>query len=152
MTDIPNTEYITVNKDGVFVGSKPATTFNGRKICHLDCLKADFAETQKQNSEIQELHVGAFLTKGTFFAESGKPSGTLGASAWCRVKLYDGRLGPWVFSYTYGAASECASYCACGCGFNVRFRSDMRSAVLNFANKKEQQDKITIEKIIQNVK
>ena len=35
MTDISNTEYITINKDGIFVGGKPATTYRGK---HIYCL------------------------------------------------------------------------------------------------------------------
>jgi len=61
MTDIQNTEYITINKDGVFVGGKPATTYHGERIYALDDIRADFAEIQRQNIKIEEFHVGLHL-------------------------------------------------------------------------------------------
>lgn len=32
MSNIPNTEYITINKDGIFVGGKPAVYYRGEKL------------------------------------------------------------------------------------------------------------------------
>ena len=61
MTDIPNTNYFTVNKDGIFVGGKPAMTYHGERIYALDDIRADFAEIQRQNIKIEEFHVGLHL-------------------------------------------------------------------------------------------
>ena len=41
MTNIPDTEYITVKRDekgdvGIFVGGKPATTYRGEKIDYIN--------------------------------------------------------------------------------------------------------------------
>ena len=132
MTDIKNTEYITINKDGVFVGGKPATIYCGHLIYFSDNARARFVEIQKQNPELQELHVGAFETKG-IFAKKGNPSEVFGKNAWARAKMSDGRLGPWVFQSTYGSDTDCANNCAYNCGYYILNNSDMRSAMFDFA-------------------
>lgn len=131
MSDIPNTEYITINKDGIFVGGKPATHYRGVEILFIDATKILFAKIQKKYPEISELHVGAFETSGAY-AKPGNSSGKFGRHAWCRAKSKDGKLSPWVFSRTYGSASDCASNCAYGCGYGVQGYSDLRSALLDF--------------------
>lgn len=134
MTDISNTKYVTINKDGVFVAEQPVTTYHGEKIYFINGIKANFAEIQSQNPKIQELHIGAFETKGEL-AEQGTPSGVFGRNAWARVKLFDGRLGPWVFTGWYGSASNCASYCVSGSGYVVRYNPIICPALLDFAEK-----------------
>jgi len=158
MSDIPNTEYITINKDGIFVGGKPATHYHGVEILFIDETKILFAKIQKKHPEISELHVGAFETSGAY-AKPGNPSGKFGPNSWCRVKLQDGRLGPWVFAGTFILASDCASYCASDCGYYVYSYSGMRSALLGFAKQYETVNiiesrnyKITIEKLKENTK
>ena len=155
MSEIPNTKYITINKDGVFVVDKPATCYRGKQIIAMDDIKENFVAIQKQNPNVQELHVGAFETEGKY-SKPSTPSGKFGRNAWCRVKLFDGRLGPWVFHYTYSSASGCARFCAYNCGHDVRYDSGMRSALLTFATKEyETKDgiyKITIEKLVQKQK
>lgn len=137
MADIPNTNYITINSDGVFVGGKPVTTYNGEKIRFINGVKTNFLEIQKQNPKVQELHVGAFETEG-IFAKTGNPSGNLGKYAWTRVKMSDGYLSPWVFCYVFSSASVCASGCAHRCCFNTRYISALSSAMLKFTKKDKQ--------------
>ena len=139
MSEIPNTEYITINKDGVFVGSKHATRYRGSLICNVCSIKENFRNIQHQNPEIQELHVGAFETKGEH-AQPGNPSGKFGSNAWCRVKLFNGRIGAWVFDHTYSSASACAGRCAYYCGYHVRPYSAMRSGLLNFTKAEPKRD------------
>ena len=145
MSEIPNTKYITINKDGLFVVDKPATCYRGKQIIAMDDIKENFVAIQKQNPNAE----GKYSKPST-------PSGKFGRNAWCRVKLFDGRLGPWVFHYTYSSASECAGHCAANCGYSVRSYSGMRSALLTFATKEyETKDgiyKITIEKLVQKQK
>ncbi|MBR6838061.1 MAG: hypothetical protein IKM94_00635, partial [Alphaproteobacteria bacterium] len=69
MTNIPDTEYITVKRDkdgqvGVFVGGKTATTYRGEEIYQADYVKNMFAWMQERNPEIEEFHIGAFKTRG----------------------------------------------------------------------------------------
>ena len=170
MADIPNTEYITINKDGIFVGGKPATHYHGRKIAFVDGVNDDFAEMQKNYPQIAEFHVGAFEKLGIFRCQ-GKPSEKFGPNSWCRVKLQDGRVGPWVFSNTYSSDSACARNCAFYCGHHVVNYFVMRSSLLDFTKKgkvnaenkeKEQYEtvnviksckyRITIEKLKENTK
>ena len=54
MSDIPNTRYITINKNGIFVGGKPATTYRGVEIKFIDDIKESFANTQSRNPKVQE--------------------------------------------------------------------------------------------------
>lgn len=130
MTDIPNTEYVTINKKGIFVGGKLAVRYHGEIIAKADVVKESFAAIQAMNPEITELHVGAFETKGEDL-KSGKPSGKFGPYAWCRVKFLNGNMGDWVFcSFPYCSASFCAYDCAYNCSSNIRRYSAMQAAVL----------------------
>jgi hypothetical protein len=136
MSDIPNTEYITVNKDGIFVGGKPAEKYRGEYIWNIDGVKRVFAWMQEQNPEIEEFHIGAFATRGEY-TEIGNPDGAFGPNAWCRVKYKNGNLGAWVFIYTSGSAAYCAHSCASSCAHNVRGYASFRSAVLGSAIEKQ---------------
>ena len=131
MSDISNSEYITINKYGIFVGGKPATIYREKKIGTPNLIKEFFDGIQLSNPEIEELHVGAFKTSGRY-AKLGNPDGKFGPNAWCRVKLIDGRLGPWVFAYMNSSDSNCAERCAFNCSSSVHYNSDLRSAVLDF--------------------
>lgn len=136
MTDIKNTEYITINKDGIFVGGKPATTYRGEKIWNIDFVKRVFARMQEQNPKIEEFHIGAFVTPGEY-AKPGNPDGVFGPNAWCRVKYKNGDLGAWVFRYTYGSAAHCAYGCASTCALGVRVSANFRSAVFGATIEKQ---------------
>jgi hypothetical protein len=87
---------------------------------------------QREKPEVKELHVGAFKTKGAC-AETGNPTKEFGPNAWCRVKLSDGRVGPWVFWRTYNSAANCAVFGAYACCNSVRHGFGISSAVLEFA-------------------
>ena len=134
--DIPNTEYITVNKDGIFVGGKPATTYRGERIYNADKVKKYFAWMQEQNPNITEFHIGAFVTLGEY-AKPGNPDGAFGPNGWCRVKYKNGNLGAWVFYYTSSSAANCAGYCAINCADCVRHYAPFRSAMFGLANEKQ---------------
>lgn len=136
MTDIPNTEYITINKDGVFVGGKPATTYRGERIYNADKVKKYFAWMQEQNPNITEIHIGAFVTPGEY-AKPGNLDGIFGPNGWCRVKYKNGNLGAWVFYGTSCSAAYCAAYCAYYCAYRVRYYASFRSAVLGAVDKQK---------------
>ena len=153
MANIPNTEYITVNANGIFVGGKPATTYRGQKTYDTDYVKYNtdymkkvFAWMQKQNPEIEEFHIGAFKTRGER-AKPGNPNGVFGPNAWCRVKFKNGKLGAWVFRYTSGSAASCAYACANDCAYDVRdyasFRSAVLGAVIDKQNSRQKQNALT---------
>lgn len=136
MTDIPNTEYITINKNGIFVGGKPATTYRGEEIYYADYTKEVLILVQEQNPNIAEFHIGAFATQGRY-AKSGNPDWKPGLYAWCRVKYKNGNLGAWVFNGTYASAALCANYCAFRCAYFVRNDADFRAAVFGATIEKQ---------------
>ncbi len=136
MTDIPNTEYITINKDGIFVGGKPATTYCGEKILFSNGVREAFADIQRLNKNVAELHVLSSETFGEY-AKVGNPSGNHGRTAWCRVKFENGNLGAWVCLEAHGSAADCANVCANFCARHVRLRASFRSAVFDAVDKEK---------------
>ncbi len=142
MTDTKNTEYITVNANGIFVGGKTTTTYRGEDICGMQDVKNMFAWMQEQNPEIEEFHIGAFETRGEH-AKPGNPNGVFGPNAWCRVKYKNGNLGAWVFNYTSNSAAGCANYCAGNCAYYVRGDSAFRAAVFGATIKKQNVKPVT---------
>ncbi len=140
MTDIPNTEYITVNKDGIFVGGKPATTYRGEEIRYSNVVRKSFADIQRLNKNVAELHVSSSETFGEY-AEPGNPSGIHGRNAWCRVKFNDGYVASWVFRYTYSSVARCALNCAYDCAHDIRELAPFRLAVLSANDKQNSQPK-----------
>lgn len=136
MTDIPNTEYITINKDGIFVGGKPATTYRGKHIYYLVAVRDYFSGVQRLNKNVAELHVLSSETSGKY-AKVGNPLGNHGPNIWCRVLLSDGRLGAWVFAYTSSSAANCAYRCADLCADAVRGNAVFRSAVFDAVDKEK---------------
>jgi len=129
MADISNTEYITVNANGIFVGGKPAETYRGEEINLPDSVHRDFAHIQTLNKNVAELHVLSSETRGER-AKPGNPSGKHGPNTWCRVKFENGNFGAWVFYNEYASAAFCACYCAVDCAYDVRNSASFRSVVL----------------------
>lgn len=112
MSDIPNTEYITINKDGIFVGGEPATHYRGEEIVRADGVRENFALIQQDRPDVAELHVLSSETYCEFAGLVGVPSGNHGPNLWYRVKLNDGYVADWVFKGSYRSADSCARYCA----------------------------------------
>lgn len=123
---IPNTEYITINKDGIFIGGKPAKTYRCHHIYCLQDINEGFARLQAKNPNLIELHAMTSKTIGKY-CSLGNPVAEHGPTEWGRAKFVDGHIGPWVFIETrehmYGknkinedyAAQECAEFCAYKC-------------------------------------
>lgn len=128
MENIPNTEYITVNANGIFVGGKRVIAYRGESIHWLLGVQEEFAGIQRLNKNVAELHVLSSETCGES-AKPGNPSGKHGPNAWCRVKFENGNLGAWVFLRTYDSVAGCAYGCAYACAHNVRNNASFRSAV-----------------------
>ena len=142
--EIPNTEYITITADDVYVGGEPATQYNGQDIYNCYFCPAYFKEARdiirKENGcELLEIHCLQSSTDGEY-AESGNPiPDKSGKSCWLRIKFKDKDGTPavslWVFNSTYGSASVCAYYCAFYCGRSVRYYSDLRSGLFGSVRK-----------------
>lgn len=145
MTDIPNTEYITINKDGIFVGGKPATRYCGQQIVwdddDRDAQTYFFAYVQGQNKNVAELHVLSSETYGKY-AKPGNPSQKPGRNAWCRVKFNDGRVGSWVFNFCYESAAACANDCAFACAYHIMRNPVYASAVFDAVEKSKEKSEL----------
>lgn len=161
MMDIPNTEYVTINKEGIFVGGKPATRYHGYEMLALDKARKDFAKIQKIYTYVEELHIGAFQGIKPAYATPGNPTGKSGLHAWCRAKFRNGDLGDWVACFSYPSDFLCGRCLVEDCTNEMCEKEpDFRSAVLKHKNKEYSAVKVmefgnyrfTIEKIVQNVR
>jgi hypothetical protein len=95
MSDIPNTEYITVNENDIFVGGKPAIHYCGQKILYPESIKNKFEKIQQQYPNIKELRFLASETGGKYYG-SGKPVAKHGSNGWACFEFIDGFVSPWV--------------------------------------------------------
>jgi len=118
-TDIPNTEYITVNKDGIFVGGEPATHYLGQEIKNPEYVKIVFScILEKLNPNVAEIHILSSTTKGKIH-QPGNPSPEHGIYEWCRVKFNDGMVTDWVmYGGQYKSVELCARDCAHLCAWS----------------------------------
>ena len=130
MTYIRNTKYITINKDDVFVGGKPAIKYCGVKIAYIEDLLEHLEAIQKIPPDMMEMHVLSSETRGEY-GVVGNPSTKHGPNAWCRAKFNNERVSPWVFVAEYYSMNECTSRCAYQSLDNFRVSAKMRSAALD---------------------
>ncbi|MBQ2005827.1 MAG: hypothetical protein II219_03400 [Alphaproteobacteria bacterium] len=103
MPNIPNTEYITVNTNGVFVGGKPATVYRGVNIGSLESVKQHFKNIQKQYPNIREIRFLTSKTSGEYY-KTGNPVADKGDNLWACVAFNDGYVAPWILvsiNYTH---------------------------------------------------
>ena len=129
MIDIPNTEYITINVNGIFVGGKPATHYCGEKIVYSDIVISVFGDIQRINPNVQELHVLSSETRGCHATKPGKPSAKHGEYSWCRAKFKDGIVSDWFYHSSQGSTACCATICAFLCTDDARRFQHFRSAL-----------------------
>jgi len=94
MAELPNTEYITVNKDGIFVGGKPATHYRGVEIGFPEAVKRKFQVIQSRYPNIQEMRFLTSKTSGEFLS-NGNPDVENGPNGWACIKFNDGYIAPW---------------------------------------------------------
>lgn len=161
MAYIPNTEYITINKNGFFIGDKEVvgihegtkgkkeTLFHGHTIYATESFAVGytrfdnwFESIQRRIPNIEEIHVGAFDTKATKY-EQGFPSGKFGKNTWCRIKLKDkdATYSPWVFYYDHLSDWDCVSRGGRDCVKDLVNEPDFVAAVLDAANTDTKQSK-----------
>ena len=118
-TDIPNTEYLTITQNGVFIDGKSVTYYRGEEIFGREYVKIVFRCFQEIHPEIAELHVLASETEGKF-DKYGTPSPKTGPHAWCRIKLKDGQIYDWVYAGNHYISTElCIKHCAHTCAFQI---------------------------------
>lgn len=96
MSNIPNTAYITINANGVFIGGKPATYYRGVKIIDsIEYIKAHFQIIQSRYPNIRHMR---FLTSKTTgeYNKPGNPVAENGDNLWACIVFNDGYEGPWI--------------------------------------------------------
>ena len=100
---IPNSEYITVNNGGIFVGETPATHYRGVEIGGVKRINENFKTIQSQYPNICDMRFLTSKTTGNY-NEPGVPVAENGDNLWASVRFFDGYVGPWVLvtrEYTY---------------------------------------------------
>lgn len=95
MNDIPSTEYITINKTGVFIDTNKTTKYRGKQIHFRKMLKEIFVILQRENPELECVQVITSETSG-IQGDVNTPSSKHGVYVWCRVGYKNGTFGPWV--------------------------------------------------------
>ena len=140
MTHIIHENYITVKRSlygeiGIFIGNKPAIMYHGEKIEFINDIKLFFDEIQESNSEVIELHIGAFDTDGNY-GEIGKPSGNFGSNMWCRVKVAGKDASPnsWVFCCKCKSVGNGIKSCVYECVELVCRNAYFQTKVVSAAN------------------
>ena len=140
MKIITNEGYITIKREpngeiGIFIGDKPAMIYHGAKIEFIDDIKCFFNEIQDSNSEVSELHIGAFDTDG-IYGKIGTPSGNFGPNMWCRVKVAGKDASPnsWVFCCTRKMINKSIESGVYECAELVCRNAYFQSKVVNAAN------------------
>jgi hypothetical protein len=145
-SDIPNTEYITINANGIFVGGKLTTHYRGEKIEFSNFAINIFGSIQREiNPNVQELHVLSSKTRGRR-GQTGKPSAEPGENAWYRVKFNDG-TSDWVFLASQGSAPSCARICAYICADDARYSHQFRPVILPSKSEKPEETLSVYERI-----
>ena len=151
MEYIPDTEYVTINKNGFFIGGKKVIGMNNTKEseptkfhrCGISAMDA-FGEgfclwfecAKSQIPMLEEIHVGAFDTEGELY-QIGYPSGKLGKNVWCRIKLSceeDVTTNPWVLHHDSFALWHAISHIGDYALKDITNRPEFRSALLKAAN------------------
>ena len=103
MSDIPNTEYITINKNGIFVSGRSAAAYRGAVIGFPESIQKNFQNLQKHYPNIQEMRFLTSKTTGEYY-KAGNPVAERGDNLWACVAFNDGYVAPWVLvsiNYTH---------------------------------------------------
>ena len=108
MYKISNQDYITVNKNGIFVAGKPATTYRGEEILFPKDIQNFFNDIQEESMLISDVHVLLSETAGKE-KQVGKPVGKNGKYVWSRVVLNGVPEGDFVCSNSFAVPRHVAS-------------------------------------------
>ncbi len=108
MYKISDKDYITVNKNGIFVGGKPATTYRGEEILFPKDIQNFFNDIQEESMLISDVHVLLSKTSGKS-NQVGKPVGDKGNYLWSRVVLNGVPEGDFVCSNSFAVPRHVAS-------------------------------------------
>ncbi len=146
MQNIKNTDYITINKDGMFIEGKPTTHYLGEKMLFQPDALDLFKQIQQLNNGIQELQVLSSETMGER-AEIGNPSEIKGKYSWCRIKLTDGTVGKWVCCDKYRTLKSCSRKSVYFCALNVLHDKKLQYSLFRTTLSKPKIEDIAAQKI-----
>jgi len=121
MSEIPNTEYITIKKEGVFVGGQVAIYYRGKKLHSQSLTQTYFLYIQEKFPTIEEIHVLSSETDGKLYDINTKPTRQNGKYTWCRIKFTNGKLGHWVPNLMWNNAIETYCYCVADIDWDAEF-------------------------------
>ena len=98
MSNVQDTEYITIKSDGIFVGREQTRRYHGGYIRAVTrSFYAVLAGLKQQHPNVVEIQCIASNTQGDL-NKFGNPSPEFGPNAWFRVKMCDGTVLPWCYS------------------------------------------------------
>ena len=141
MSKITDKEYITINRDGVFVGGKKATKYNGRPIARVKELNFVFFMTAGLE-KIKEIHVLQSSTEGKVF-EAGNPEPSkTGGHIWIQAVTEAGTT-PWIYRLGGNYDESTASLCGFQCAWTLNQYPSWVKTLLNAANKTDAMKKGT---------
>ena len=118
-----NTDYITINEQGVFVGGQPARKYKDKYIHEVTDLPILFCAVkyrikQEMNLDLSELHILSSETDtrtGFGVYHQGNPSAKYGNNSWCRAKLLDGTVLPWTQYWEFYSDGDLSESCSTIC-------------------------------------
>ena len=106
---ISNNDYVTISRDGIFVGDKPATVYHKQTIAKPEQIKQIW--NMPGLEDINELHVLQSDTSGQVFHPGNPESSATGHYIWIRANTKYG-MSPWIFRLPDIGRDDAASLCA----------------------------------------
>ncbi|MBQ3785258.1 MAG: hypothetical protein II843_02600 [Alphaproteobacteria bacterium] len=118
---IHDNDYITINENGIFIGSVPTLFYRDSKLFDpqyaIETFKKikDLVKT-RNNLDVSEVHgLSSETPVDGSTGDIGNPKPNHGSWLWYRMKFKDGKLSPWVNGADFVgdcATGICAAYCA----------------------------------------
>ena len=138
LKQITNEDYITITRDGVFVGGKPARMYHGKYISKLETVKHMFFSPG--TADLLEIRVMQSDTYGIPF-KSGKPEPSVfGNYVWMQVVSKYG-VSPWIFRLRSDAKNDVAETCAFNAAWTIEQHKNWRDCLLD-ASKNGQEEAV----------
>ena len=104
-----NNDYVTISRDGIFVGGKPATVYHGQTIAKPEQIMQVFKMPGLE--DIIEFHVLQSHTAGQVFHPGNPEPAATGHYIWIRANTKYG-MSPWIFRLSDIGRNDAASLCA----------------------------------------
>lgn len=114
---ISNNDYVTISRDGIFVGGKPATVYHEQTIAKPEQIMQVW--NMPGLEDIIELHVLQSDTDGQVFHPGNPEPAATGHYIWIRANTKYG-MSPWIFRLSDIGRNDAASLCAFQCAWTLR--------------------------------